>query len=108
MGTACVSAALTRSRRSASGQAVMTSIPLVPGLKSVVSPYEALLCDVWGVIHNGREAFPGVVDCLKAARADGRLVLLLSNAPRPSGPIREQLASLRVPSDAYDAIVTSG
>jgi len=85
----------------------MSAPPIIAGLSEIASRYDALLCDVWGVIHNGREAFPGVVDCLKAYRKQGT-VLLLSNAPRPSPPIREQLASLGVPADAYDTIVTSG
>lgn len=85
----------------------MSAIPILPGLKALAPRYEALLCDVWGVVHNGREAFPGVVDCLKAFRRHG-IVLLLSNAPRPADPIREQLAGLGVPPDAYDAVVTSG
>jgi HAD superfamily hydrolase (TIGR01459 family) len=85
----------------------MSQPPIIAGLSEIASRYDALLCDVWGVIHNGREAFPGVVDCLKTYRRQGT-VLLLSNAPRPSPPIREQLLSLGVPPDAYDAIVTSG
>jgi HAD superfamily hydrolase (TIGR01459 family) len=85
----------------------MSQPPIIAGLSEIASRYDALLCDVWGVIHNGREAFPGVVECLRRYRKQG-VVLLLSNAPRPSPPIREQLLSLGVPPDAYDTIVTSG
>lgn len=85
----------------------MPQPPIIQGLSALAPRYDVLLCDVWGVIHNGREAFPGVVDCLRAYRRQG-VVLLLSNAPRPSPPIRDQLTSLGVPSDAYDTIVTSG
>jgi HAD superfamily hydrolase (TIGR01459 family) len=83
------------------------SIPILAGLSALAARYEVLICDVWGVVHNGREAYPGVVECLRAFRRNG-LVVLLSNAPRPNGPIREQLKSLGVPADAYDALVTSG
>src|ERR1041385_1816030 len=83
-------------------------IPIVSGLSALAPKYDALICDVWGVIHNGRESYPGVVDCLKRARAESKIVLLLSNAPRPSEPIKQQLESLHVPRDAYDGIVTSG
>lgn len=85
----------------------MPQPPIIAGLAELAPHYGALLCDVWGVIHNGREAFPGVVECLRTYRKQG-VVLLLSNAPRPSPPIREQLASFGVPADAYDTIVTSG
>lgn len=83
------------------------SIRLIKGLSELAPRYDAILCDVWGVLHNGRESFPGVVDCLKAFRKHGT-VLLLSNAPRPNPPIREQLASFNIPPEAYDDIVTSG
>lgn len=85
----------------------MTSVPILQGLSAIAPKYQALLCDVWGVLHNGREAFAGVVDCLHAYRRHG-VVLLLSNAPRPNAPIREQLTQLGIPPSAYDTIVTSG
>jgi len=83
-------------------------IPIISGFSALVPRYGVLLCDVWGVIHNGREAYPGVVDCLRQARAAKKIVLLLSNAPRPGEPIKLQLEGLNVPRDAYDGIVTSG
>lgn len=86
----------------------MSAIPIIPGLRALAPQYQVLVCDIWGVIHNGHSAFDGVVDCLNAFRRDHGKVLLLSNAPRPSPPIREQLQGLGVPGDTYDAIVTSG
>jgi HAD superfamily hydrolase (TIGR01459 family) len=86
----------------------MTSIPVLGGLRSIAPRYKVLICDIWGVLHNGHKAFEGVVGCLDAFRASGGTVLLLSNAPRPNAPIREQLRTLGVPGTSYDAIVTSG
>ena len=86
----------------------MTSIPILGGLRALSSRFRVLVCDIWGVLHNGQSAFPGAVECLEAWRQNGGLVLLLSNAPRPSGPIRAQLASLGVPDTCYDTLVTSG
>jgi HAD superfamily hydrolase (TIGR01459 family) len=79
-----------------------------PGLKDLADRYDSLLCDVWGVLHNGVAAFPEAVEALRAFRRTVGPVVLLTNAPRPHGPIRDQLRSLLVPDDAYDAIVTSG
>ena len=82
----------------------MSAISITPGLRSLAPNYQVLVCDIWGVIHNGRAAFDGVVDCLKAFRSNHGTVLLLSNAPRPSGPIREQLLLARTsqpPSEAH-------
>ncbi|MEQ1755009.1 MAG: TIGR01459 family HAD-type hydrolase [Micropepsaceae bacterium] len=86
----------------------MSAVPIIQGLRTLAPRYQVLLCDIWGVVHNGRHAFEGVVDCLKSFRKSHGTVLLLSNAPRPGAPIREQLQGFGVPPDAYDTIVTSG
>jgi HAD superfamily hydrolase (TIGR01459 family) len=81
---------------------------LISGLSALASRYDALLCDVWGVLHNGREAYPGVADALGNFRAKGGHVLLLSNAPRPSTALPEMFRRLGIPPDVYDGILTSG
>ena len=80
----------------------------IAGLKDLAGQYDSLLCDVWGVLHNGVRAFPKAVEALRRFRETAGLVVLITNAPRPSTPIQDQLQRLGVPDDAYDAIVTSG
>ncbi len=87
---------------------IRSHIPVVAGLGELSAGYDVLLCDVWGVVHNGREAFPSASDALRAFRNKGGFVVLLTNAPRPNAPIREQVLSLGLALDAFDAIVTSG
>lgn len=84
------------------------SIPIVAGLGAFAGRYDALLCDVWGVLHNGAQAHGGVVEALKRYRGGGGRVLLLSNSPRPSAAIPAQLEGFGIPADAYDGVVTSG
>jgi HAD superfamily hydrolase (TIGR01459 family) len=84
----------------------MTS--LAAGLSALTDRYDVLLCDVWGVIHNGREAFPVACEALARFRAQGGEVLLISNAPRPNAGVIEQLDRLSVPREAYSRVVTSG
>ena len=84
------------------------SPPRVDGIAGFVGRYDALVCDVWGVVHNGVEAFGPACDALVRWREAGGKVLLLTNAPRPSAPIHEQLAKLGVPREAYDDLLTSG
>lgn len=79
------------------------------GLSALASDYEALLVDVWGVLHNGVTAFAPATDALTRFRREtGGRVVLITNAPRPAPPIVEQLGHLGVPDDAFDAVVTSG
>jgi HAD superfamily hydrolase (TIGR01459 family) len=74
----------------------------------IAGDFDAILCDVWGVIHNGVAPFAPACEALQRFRAGGGKVLLLSNAPRPGGSVRIQLARLGVPEDAYDDVLTSG
>jgi len=83
-------------------------IPVLDSIKDLGSRYRAWLVDIWGVMHNGRRAFPGAVAATRAFRAQGGIVVLLSNSPRPSPSVQEQLRRLGVHDDAYDATVTSG
>lgn len=81
---------------------------LIESLDDIAGNYSAILCDVWGVIHNGVASFPSAVAALQRARQKGLPVILITNAPRPSPDVREQIASLSVPDDAWDRIITSG
>jgi HAD superfamily hydrolase (TIGR01459 family) len=86
----------------------MTAPQSVPGLSQLAPRYDALLCDVWGVIHNGRESFPAACAALARFRAERGPVVLISNAARPHAPVIEQLDALGVPREAWSHIVTSG
>lgn len=77
-------------------------------LDDILDRYDAILCDVWGVIHNGRDVYPKAASALQRARKAGKHVVLLTNVPKPRGPIPGQLDRIGFPRDAWDAIVTSG
>ena len=81
---------------------------LPAGLSEIADDYDALLCDVWGVIHNGRESFPAALEALVRWKAERGPVVLISNAPRPSRAIHGQLEYFKVPRAAWSAFVTSG
>jgi HAD superfamily hydrolase (TIGR01459 family) len=81
---------------------------MIETLGSIGAGYGVILCDVWGVLHNGMRAFPDAVAALRAARGRGQKVVLITNSPRPRAGVAEQLALLDVPQDCYDAIVSAG
>ncbi len=80
----------------------------IRSIREVIEGYDALLVDVWGVVHDGRAVFPGVPELLRGLREDGTVVVLLTNVPRPSSALPRALRRLGLPDDAWDAIVTSG
>ena len=81
---------------------------LLVGLRDIAQDYDVLLCDIWGVIHNGAVYFLQAVDALSRFRAKGGTVVLITNAPRPRGHVIDFLDELGVPRAAYDGLVSSG
>jgi len=81
---------------------------MIDGLSRIADRFDAVLCDAWGVIHNGVSLFPGVEEALLNFRNARGPVVILTNAPRPSSIIPAQLDRIGLSPDAYDAVVTSG
>jgi HAD superfamily hydrolase (TIGR01459 family) len=86
----------------------MTSLRFVERLRDLTHGVDVVLSDIWGVVHNGLEAFPDACDALHHFRKRGGTVILITNAPRPADSVQRQLHKLGVTDDSYDAIVSSG
>ena len=82
--------------------------PVIQSLSEISSRYDALFCDLWGCVHNGQQAYPAAIAALRAFRAKGGVVALLTNAPRPSDQVAAGFARLGIPADAFDLVVSSG
>lgn len=80
----------------------------ISGFQDITGRYDVVLCDVWGVLHNGIDPFPLAAEALVAARKAGLTVVLITNSPRPFPGVVSQLRVIGVPDEAYDRIVTSG
>jgi HAD superfamily hydrolase (TIGR01459 family) len=82
---------------------------MIPGLSALAGAYDGVICDVWGVLHNGVSPYPAAAEALTRFRAAGKAVALLTNAPRPAKNVEDLLQShYAVGHDSYDEIVTSG
>jgi HAD superfamily hydrolase (TIGR01459 family) len=77
-------------------------------MKSLSADYRVWLCDIWGVVHNGLTPYEAAVHALSQHRKQGGIVILVTNAPRTSGGVIEQLNSIGVSPQSYDRVVTSG
>ncbi len=81
---------------------------IIAALAAISPRYDAVLCDLWGCLHNGVAPFPAAVSALQTMRRGGGRVVLLTNAPRPKSNVIRQLDAMGVPRDAWDEVVTSG
>ena len=80
----------------------------MPALGALAAPYSTILCDIWGVVHDGGRLLPGALDRLAGWKADGKTIILVTNAPRPASTVQAGLDALGLPRGAYDAITSSG
>ena len=87
-------------------------IPTLTGFAGMAQDRDLILCDVWGVLHDGQTAHVPAGEALMRFRAlpgpRRRRVVLVSNAPRPGEGVGRILDRFGVPREAYDAILTSG
>ncbi|MBM2713020.1 TIGR01459 family HAD-type hydrolase [Mesorhizobium caraganae] len=81
---------------------------IIGSLGDLSGAYSAILCDVWGVIHNGEWHFPAAAEALAAARSAKVPVVLITNSPRRNADVVAQMNAIGVPAAAYDRVVTSG
>jgi len=86
----------------------MTSLRFADRLRHLVVDVDVVLSDIWGVVHNGLEAFPDACEALHNFRNQGGSVILITNAPRPADSVQRQLQKLGIADETYDAIVSSG
>ncbi len=80
----------------------------ITNFSKVCDNYDALICDIWGVLHDGQKLFDGVEECLINFRKENKIIILLSNAPRPSLYVKKMLDNLTLNEECYDKIITSG
>ncbi|MDP1974577.1 MAG: TIGR01459 family HAD-type hydrolase, partial [Alphaproteobacteria bacterium] len=81
---------------------------LITGLEEISSPFKAIILDAWGVLHNGVQSYPYVLEALTTLRAQGKKILVLSNAPRLKESVQESLLKCGIPEQYYDFLHSSG
>ena len=82
----------------------MTLPHALPHLGAVAGDYDILLCDVWGVIHNGRESWVTPCEALTRFNREGGHVVLISNSPRPASDVIAQLDGLGVAARGVEGL----
>jgi HAD superfamily hydrolase (TIGR01459 family) len=78
------------------------------GMAELADRYDGFILDLWGVIHDGVNPYPGAADCLAHLRDAGKRCVLLSNAPRRSFAAEAMLRDMGLGADLYTGIMTSG
>lgn len=82
---------------------------VIKGVSEILNNYDFFIFDLWGVVHDGFQAFPGTLDVFKLLRENGKLAGILSNAPRRIDNTILRLKEMSIiDGHDYQVILTSG
>ena len=77
------------------------------GLKSIISNYDLIFIDLWGVVHNGVELYDNSINVLNNLTNSKKNFVLLTNAPRPNATVINFLKKLGL-KKYFNNVFTSG
>ena len=80
----------------------------IKGLNEVQDKYDTFFIDLWGVIHNGIQVYPGAIKVLENLNKLNKRFILMSNAPRPSKDVQDFLLKLNIDKALIKNVFTSG
>ena len=89
-------------------ETLAAEVPFYPGLSVLAERYDAFIIDLWGVMHDGLQAYPAAVEALRELRAAGKHSVVLSNAPRRAAAIAKRNAEIGIPENLPDHLLSSG
>lgn len=76
-------------------------------LTDAIDEYDVILFDLWGVIVEGGDTYPGVVDAVNKV-IEKKKVIFLSNAPRPDFVVAKNLSNWGLRNVVAENVLTSG
>tara|TARA_Y100001936_G_C15992219_1_gene623017 strand:- start:420 stop:1271 length:852 start_codon:yes stop_codon:yes gene_type:complete len=77
-------------------------------LSQIYNKYDAFLIDLWGVMHNGIRLNASAMNVVQELEKQGKRIVFLSNAPRPSRKVVEFLKKLKMDEKFLKNVFTSG
>ena len=80
----------------------------IDSIDTIIHRYNAVICDIWGVLHDGININYTAIAALRRVRAAGKQVVLLTNAPKRSNIIQQRFKKMGVSDVFWDDTITSG
>ena len=77
-------------------------------LSKIFQEYDAFIIDLWGVMHNGIRLNPSAMNTVRELESNGKRVVFLSNAPRPTKKVVEFLKKMKMEERYLKNVLTSG
>ena len=84
----------------------MAKTKFCAGLSDISDSYMGIITDDWGVLHDGEDAFPGTVDCLKELKERKKHIIVLCNDRKTVDEKKAELKKMGIGPSLYHEIVT--
>lgn len=81
---------------------------LIHSVDELCSHYDLFLFDQYGVLHNGKDSYVGMVDCVSRIKNAGKQVAVISNSGKRAQYNAQRLAQFGFDSTLIDTVVSSG
>lgn len=80
----------------------------ISNLRDVADRFDAFLIDQFGVLRDGKGAYPGAAEALIDLKKAGKKIVILSNSGKRSAENDRRLAALGFDPESWDWFLTSG
>ena len=77
-------------------------------LSEIFQEYDAFIIDLWGVMHDGIKLNSSAMNAVRELDTNGKRVVFLSNAPRPSKKVVNFLKKMKMEDKYLKNVLTSG
>ncbi|MGF6174046.1 TIGR01459 family HAD-type hydrolase [Ensifer sp. 4252] len=81
---------------------------VISGLADIADHYDAFLIDQFGVLRDGRGAYPGAAETLVRLKDQGKHIIILSNSGKRSAENDRRFVDLGFLAGSWDWFLTSG
>lgn len=86
----------------------LKSMISINGLNDLIDNYDNFIIDQWGVIHDGKQLYSPVNECLLELRRKRKNLILLSNSSKRKLNALKGLRNVGVDPSIFQEVVTSG
>lgn len=80
----------------------------IASVDQLIEQYDLFLFDQFGVLHNGDNTYPGMVECVTRIKAAGRSVAVISNSGKRANYNVERLQCFGFDAALIDRVISSG
>jgi HAD superfamily hydrolase (TIGR01459 family) len=81
---------------------------ILTNIHDILDKYDYFIIDQWGVLHNGKVPYKGVIEALEVLKRNNKILILLSNSSKQKSSSHKGLQKVGIEPSYFTDIVTSG